>query len=144
MKTIFGNEAAFNITAGSIAMIASGAGTIFYPVGTKTALAAISTIASGERALVKESVYKNAVVAAVTRKIHEGREQKASAIMPATSGKSINDYSMTTALRDVVDFYYKCTFMYGLDRALEEGSTPSGEARERSRSWARRQTGRGP
>jgi len=122
LKTIFGNDAAFNIATGSIATLFSGAAAISGSASAKSALAAISTFSNAERSLVNETVYKNMIVTAVTKKIREARATKVAAILPSDLTKSMSDYPMVLAIRDVLDYHYSCSFMFGLEKALEEGT----------------------
>lgn len=129
LKTIFGNDASFNIVTGSIATLFSGAAAIAGGTSAKSALAAVSTFANAERSLVNEVVYKNMIVTAVTKKIREARSTKAAAMIPGNFKKPMDDYPMVAALHDVMDYHYTCSFMFGLEKALEEGTQSGTDAK---------------
>ncbi len=130
LKGIFGKDAVFNMTAGSVAIMASGLGTIVNGVAAKTALSGVSTLASGERALGNEVVYRNMIVPAITKKIREARTQKGAAMIPGNFAKGMDEYPMAMAFRDVVDYHGTCSFMYGLEKALDEGSQANLETKK--------------
>lgn len=122
LKTIYGNDAYFNILTGSVATLFSGAAAIAGSASAKAALASISTFSNAERSLVNETVYKNMLVTATSKKIREIRATKIAAMLPGNFAKPIDDYPMILAMRDVVDYHYSCSFMLGLEKALEEGT----------------------
>lgn len=130
-KTIYGNDAYYNILTGSVATLTSGAAAIAGGGSAKAALSAISAFSSAERSLINETVYKNMLVTATTKKIREVREGKATAmLLPGTLNKSVAEYPVVLAIRNVVDYHYSCSFMLGLERALEEGTQPGVEAKK--------------
>lgn len=122
LKSIFGNDAVFNISAGTVTNLAAGWATVATAVTAKATLAAVAAFSNAERSLVNEVVYKNMLVTAVSKKIREAREQKAQNLLPGSLDRSVNDYTVNMALRDVLSYHYTCSFMYGLEKALEEGS----------------------
>jgi hypothetical protein len=122
LKGIFGTDAGFNIGFGSLAMISSGLGTIVNGVAAKTALSGVSTMASGERALGNEVVYKNMVVTAITPKIRDAREAKGKTMIPGNFDKGMDNYPMILAFRDLINYHQTCSFMYGLEKVLAEGT----------------------
>lgn len=128
VKTIFGNEAAFNITTGTITNIASGWGAIATGSAAKSVLSSIAFLSNAERSLVNESVYKNMLVTAVTKKIGEARTNIKSSIS-AKFSSSVDSYSVLTSINDIIGYHDTCAFMYGLQKALEEGSQPNAESR---------------
>ncbi|OFZ98687.1 MAG: hypothetical protein A3H35_08030 [Betaproteobacteria bacterium RIFCSPLOWO2_02_FULL_62_17] len=130
LKSIYGNDAYFNIMTGSIASLFSGAAAIAGSASAKSALAAISTFAIAERSLINETVYKNMLVTATTKKIRETRDTKAAALLPSSFKKSIDDYPIVLAMRDAVDYHYSCSFMLGLEKALEEGTQSGVEGKK--------------
>jgi hypothetical protein len=130
LKTIFGNEASFNIISGTIANLASGWATVTSGLAAKSAMSALSLFANAERSLVNETVYKNLLVTAVTAKIREAREAKAAAIIPGNLEKDINKYPVMRAVYEVSDYHYTCSFMFGLEKALKEGIQPTLETRK--------------
>lgn len=122
LKSIFGNDAVFNISAGTVTNLAAGWATVATAVTAKATLAAVAAFSNAERSLVNEVVYKNMLVTAVSKKIREAREQKAQNLLPGSLDRSVNDYTVNMALHDVLSYHYTCSFMYGLEKALEEGS----------------------
>lgn len=124
VTTIFGNEAAFNITSGTITNIASGWGAIASSSAAKSLLASIAFLSNAERSLINESVYKNMLVSAVTKKIGEARKGEKLAIS-AKLKTPISDYSVLEGINDVISYHQTCSFMYGLQKALDEGIQPS-------------------
>ncbi len=124
IKSIYGNEAAMNIGAGSITNLASGLATVLAAPTTKTALAAVAFFSSAEQSLINETVYKDLLTPAVVKKIREGREAKA-AIFVTHFKDEIEKYPVQQALWDVIKYHQTCAFMYGLRKALEEGEKPA-------------------
>lgn len=122
LRTIYGNEAYYNILTGTVATLFSGAAAIAGSAAAKSSLAAISTFANAERSLLNETVYKSMLVTATSKKIRETRDLKAAALLPGSFKKPIDEYPMVMAVRDVVDYHYSCSFMLGLEKALEEGT----------------------
>jgi len=76
MKTILGNEAAFNIVTCTLTNGFSGAATIVAGEITKSVLSGAAFFSNAERSLVNETVYKSELVTAVTKKIRETRGTK--------------------------------------------------------------------
>ncbi len=130
LKTIFGNDAAFNIITGSITNLAAGWATFTNGLAAKSTLSAVAAFSNAERSLVNETVYKNLLVTAVTTKIRQARDDKAAALIPANLNKEIADYSMLAATRDVITYHYTCSFMFGLEKALNEGIQPTLDSRK--------------
>lgn len=122
LKTIFGNEAKTNIVTGTFATLFAGAATVASGEIAKSTLAALSGFSSAERSLINETVYKDMLVTAVTKKIREARAAKSTSIVPVNFNKTMDDYPMVLAIRDVMDYHYSCSFMYGLEKALDEGT----------------------
>lgn len=129
-KTIFGNEASFNIMSGSITNLAAGLATGIGSITAKTALSGVAFFSNAERSLVNETVYKNLLINAVTTKIREARDTKVVAIIPGNLTKDIDSYPMLMAVRDVINYHYACSFMFGLEQALKEGTQPTLESRK--------------
>ncbi len=121
LKTIFGNEAAFNITTGTLTNVLSGAATVVGGAAAKSALSAGAFLANSERSLVNETVYKSVLAPAVAKKIRMLREENRKQIVSQFK-KSASEYSVHEALLDVVAYHQSCSFMHGLQRALEEGT----------------------
>lgn len=130
VKTIFGNEAAYNLTLGSFTNLFAGAATVAGSKGAKTLFSSIALFTNAERSLVNETVYKTMLVTSVTRKIREGRVEKRNAILLRMRSDDIYQYTLNESLADVMAYHITCSFMYGLERALEEG-TENGAARKR-------------
>lgn len=128
LKSIFGNEAGSNITSGSIALLASGLATVSVGVDAKTGWAAISTLANAERSLINETVYKEKLVNVITSKIRQERDRRA-ALMVTHFHDTVTDYPVMLALSDLTKYHYTCSFMFGLEKALEEGMQSSNEVR---------------
>jgi len=120
IKSIYGNEAAMNIGAGSITNLASGLATVLAAPATKSALSAVAFFSSAEQSLINETVYKNLLTPAVVKKIREARNAKADKFITHFNDP-IKDYSVQQALWDVTRYHQTCSFMYGLRKALEEG-----------------------
>ena len=118
MKTIYGNDAAWNISSGTFATFTSGWAAISSG-GQAKLLSALSAFSNGERSLVNETIYKNQVTASIGIKIGEMREEKGNAIR-SKIGK--DDYSVAQAEYDLLDFHNSCSFYAGLQKALKEGT----------------------
>lgn len=125
IKTIYGNEAAFNIATGSLAVLTSGWASISSGGQAKT-LSALSTFASAERSLVNETIYKSMLTTAIGTKIEEARATKGKALLMHKK-EPYNNYRIEDALYDVIDYHESCSFYSGLQKALKEGTqvTPS-------------------
>jgi len=130
LKTIFGNEASFNIISGTIYNLATGLATGISGLTAKTALSAVALFASAERSLVNETIYKNLLVTAVTTKIREARDAKAAPMLAENWAKDTDSYPMLRVMRDVIDYHYTCSFMFGLEKALKEGTQPAVDSKK--------------
>ena len=124
-KTIYGNDAAFNITAGSFTNFFAGASTVATAQVGKSMLSALALLSNAERSLVNESIYKQMLVTSVDKKIVELRTGKAEQLYTNLEGKNISDYSLNRALLDFYHFHESCSFMDGLRIALAEGTNES-------------------
>ncbi|SFW55253.1 hypothetical protein [Pseudomonas sp. NFACC04-2] len=124
-KTIYGNDAAFNITAGSFTNLFAGASTVATAQVGKSILSALALLSNAERSLVNESVYKQMLVTSVDKKIIELRTDKAEQLYASLEEKNISDYSVNRALLDFYNFHESCSFMDGLRVALAEGTNES-------------------
>lgn len=120
-KTIYGNEAALNITAGSFTNLFTGLATAVPSASSKTAFSALGFFSSAERSLANETYYKSAVITAVDSKIVQRRNELALSLYDKF-GKGINEYTAANSVHDVMVFHYSCSFMDGLRLALEEGT----------------------
>lgn len=122
-RSIYGREAAYNIGLGSATNLFAG----WAAVLTKThpyrssILGALALFSNSERSLINETVYKTMIVPVVDKKIVEGRDAKV-AVLHGKMGKSIDDYGVAQALSDWEDFHKSCSFMTGLQKALDEGN----------------------
>lgn len=124
-KTIYGNEAAFNITAGTFTNLFAGASTVATAQTGKTILSALALLSNAERSLVNETIYKQMLVTSVDKKIVELRQGRAEAIYTKLESQDANAYSVNRALLDFYKFHEACSFMDGLRVALAEGTNES-------------------
>ena len=122
VKTIFGNDAAYNLTFGSLTNIFAGAATVAGTSGAKTLFSGLALLSNAERSLINETVYKNMLVTSISKKIREGRLEQRNFMIKRMHEESIVDYTMNEAISNVVHYHGTCTFMYGLEKALEEGN----------------------
>jgi hypothetical protein len=125
LKTIYGNEATSNIFLGSLATVftaASAGVSATTAAAAKTNYAVAGTIASAERSLVNDVVYKSILVPVIHQKILGARLSKRINI-DKLYGFSYSDYPVERAIAAVVDYHSSCSFMEGLQLALKEGST---------------------
>lgn len=129
LKTIFGNEASFNILTGTVTNIAAGAATITGGVAAKSALSSVAFLSNAERSLVNETVYKNILVSAVTKKIGEARTNL-KATISAKFSSNIDTYSVLSSVNDIIGYHETCAFMFGLQKALDEGAQPNPESKK--------------
>lgn len=120
-RSIYGREAAANITLGTLSNLAAGGAAVATLEARKTLLAALALFFNSERSLVNETVYKQMIVTAVDQKIVESTRSKAEAIDRAL-GKSIDEYGLSQSLSDVISLHNSCSFMEGLRLALQEGT----------------------
>jgi hypothetical protein len=130
VRSIFGNEAAYNLTFGTLTNLFAGAATVAASKGAKTLFSSIALFSNAERSLVNETVYKTMLVTTVTKKIKEGRTEKRIAILQRMRNDDIEQYTLNESISDVMDYHNTCSFMYGLERALEEG-TENGAVRKK-------------
>ena len=126
IRGIYGNETTANMLTGTGAVLASGWATVSGGLATKSALSGISTFFNAERSLLNEVYFKEQVVTAVTSKIRQIRVEK-SAQLDKYYEDDMTDYPMMRAISDVVAYHYSCSFVYGLEKALEEGQTSTSE-----------------
>jgi myosin heavy subunit len=125
MKTILGNDAAMNIITGTFTNAFSGAATVVTGAGVKTILSALAFFSNSERSLVNETVYKSVLVPAVIKKINELRLNERKIIMKKYEDNRDADYKnypVNFALADIIKYHQCCSFMLGLQKALEEGT----------------------
>jgi hypothetical protein len=124
MKTIYGNEALYNITFGTMTNIFAGLGTVLSPASTKTALSAGALLSNSERSLINESVYKTIVISSIVKKIRDDREKRRAQILANLRDPALSyaNYPINVAIADVQEYHHHCSFIYGLQKALEEGT----------------------
>ncbi len=125
MKTILGNEAAVNIITGTLTNAFSGAATVVTGGMSKTILAALAFFSNSERSLFNETIYKSVLVPAIIKKINETRLNVRRDIMAkyeTNKNAAYEDYPVNFALADIIKYHQSCSFMVGLQKALEEGT----------------------
>lgn len=120
-RSIYGNEASYNLLFGSLTNLFAGAATVAGGEGTKTLLAGLAAFSSAERSLINETVYKTMVAQAVTMKIREAKTEQRKEILKKIKS-DINHYTMDESLLDAIEYHQTCSFMFGLEKALEEGT----------------------
>jgi hypothetical protein len=128
MKTILGNDATMNIITGTLTNAFSGAATVVTGAGVKTILSALAFFSNSERSLVNETVYRSILVPAVIKKINELRLNERKIIMQKYEDNRNADYKnypVNFALADIIKYHQCCSFMLGLQKALEEGTQPA-------------------
>lgn len=120
-RSIYGNEASYNLLFGSLTNLFAGAATVAGGEGTKTLLAGLAAFSSAERSLINETVYKTMVAQAVTIKIREAKTEQRKEILKKIK-TDISHYTMDESLLDAIEYHQTCSFMFGLEKALEEGT----------------------
>jgi hypothetical protein len=120
-RSIYGRDAAWNVTTGTLTSLFSGAAAVVTSERRKTILAALALFSNSERSLVNETVYKQIIVTSVDKKIVEKRRAQQDA-MSASIRKPLNDYGVAQAVHDVVTYHRLCSFKDGLQWALTEGT----------------------
>jgi hypothetical protein len=123
-QSIYGREATLNVTLGSLTNLFAGAAAVARSEAAKTLYAALALFSNSERSLVNETVYKTMIVTAVDQKIVETMETRAQALDQSQT-KSIDEFGMHQALRQVIELHNACSFMNGLRLALAEGTRGS-------------------
>jgi hypothetical protein len=121
-RSMYGNEAAWNIALGTFTNLFAGAASVISAERSKSILAALALFTNSERSLVNETVYKQMLVTAVDKKIVEARDTKTLALYSAMKQNNIAAYSVHEALRDVLSLHNSCSFIDGLEKALREGT----------------------
>jgi len=127
LKSIYGNEAALNISTGTLAAFSSGLAAISTG-GQAAALSALSAFSNAERSLVNETVYRNLLTTAIATKIGEMRTTRATALMNHQH-LPISEYPAGTAILEMQDYHESCSFMKGLETALKEGTQTTPESK---------------
>lgn len=121
LKSMYGNEAGWNMGLASLAALFSTSAAAVGSVAAKTNYAATSAFFIGERALTNEVVYKNQLVPVIHAKITE-RRSLAYKSMRDRFVEDTQNYPFRVAVIDVSNYHYMCSFMHGLQWALQEGS----------------------
>lgn len=121
VKTIYGNEAAYNLAFGTAANLFSGAATVASSSSAKTLFSSISLFSGAEKSLINETVYKTMLVTSISKKIREGRKDQRNTLVKRLHKDTIADFSMNEAISSVMEYHNTCSFMYGMEKALEEG-----------------------
>ena len=121
LKTIYGNDAAYNIILGSLTSLFTGAAAVTNGISAKSWLSTFGFFTNSERSLINDVVYKTVLVPAIHSKIIENRTFKRSSFR-SLYGKPISEYPISLALSDALDYHYSCSFMEGMRLALKEGT----------------------
>lgn len=127
-RSIYGKDAAWNLTLGTMTNLFAGAASVVTLEKHRPIFAALALFSNSERSLVNETVYKQALIQGVDKKIIEMRNAKMQSMHDSLK-LTIDKYGMDEALRDVIMFHSSCSFMDGLQKALEEGTQNPGPAR---------------
>lgn len=122
IKTIFGNDAAYNLGFGTATNLFAGAATVASSSGAKTLFSAIALFTNAERSLINETVYKTMLSTAITSKIRDSRKTLRSTLIEKLDTKDKKQYTFDRAVQDVIDYHNSCSFMNGLELALKEGT----------------------
>lgn len=129
LRDLYGGEVTANMATGTLALLTAGWSTVSSALPTKTALSSLSMFFSAERSLINEVAYKDKLITAVTAKIRQIREAKASKLV-LRYADDITAYPMMDALKDVSDYHLSCSFGIGLETVLHEGDKPSAETQK--------------
>ena len=125
-RSIWGNEAGFNLVTGTLTNIFSGAATVVTGGTGQAALAALALFSNAERSLGNEAVYKNMLIHAIVQKINERRAGLKNTITNEIISNASNNYyayPINVAIIDVLDYHHACSFMSGLQLAIKEGTS---------------------
>lgn len=123
-RSIYANDAVWNVTSGTLTNLFAGAASVVTNEKNRPIFAALALFSNSERSLVNESVYKQMLATAVDKKIVENRQAQISAINVSLAN-DLSKYSVNAALVDVIRLHDSCSFMDGLQRALDEGTQTS-------------------
>ncbi|MGR5943763.1 hypothetical protein [Enterobacter sp. C4G1] len=121
-RSIYGNDAMFNISTGTLTSLFAGVATVVTPTVSKSIFSALAMFSNSERSLVNEVVYKQMIVTAVDTKIQQTRGTKAVAIVQHLKTDTMKDYPLSRALNDFMAYHNSCSFMEGLRLALANGT----------------------
>ena len=122
MASIFGNESAFNIITGTATSLFAGAATVVGGESAKSLLGAAAAFTNAERSLINETVYKSMLTQAITKKINEIRITKFNGIKSRIESLNDHPYGIAELINDTLDYHNDCSFMVGLQKALDEGT----------------------
>ena len=120
-RSMYGNDAMWNIAFGTLTNLFAGAASVVTKEKFRPVLAALALFSNSERSLINETVYKQMLVTSVDKKILEMREARMAVIHESLKA-DIEVYTAPEALRDVVALHSTCSFIDGLQKALEEGT----------------------
>jgi len=124
-RSIWGNEASFNMVTSTLTNIFSGAATVVTGGTGQAALAALALFSNAERSLGNETVYKNMLIHAIVQKITDKRTELTNTLRSKITTNARSDYysyPINIALLDVTDYHNSCSFMSGLELAIKEGT----------------------
>lgn len=126
-RSIWGNEATFNIITGTLTNAFSGAATVVTGGAGQAILAGLALFSNAERSLGNEAVYKNMIVPAIIQKIDEYRTNKFQILKQNIyiTPKHYSKYPLNVAIQDLSDYHNSCSFMFGLQKAVQEGTKDS-------------------
>ena len=128
-RSMYGREAGWNIGLGTLTNLFAGAASVVSVERSKSILAALALFSNSERSLINETVYKQMLVTAVDKKIVEMRDEKMRGIYTSLKKDDIAAYSIHEALRDLIVLHNKCSFIDGLEKALQEGTQDTSTAK---------------
>lgn len=120
-RSMYGKEAAWNITLGTMTNLFAGAASVVHTEKYRPILAALAVLANSERSLVNETVYKQILVTSVDKKIVEMRDHREQQIF-ASMALPVDKYPVQVALHEVISMHSSCSFIDGLQKALDEGT----------------------
>lgn len=112
-RSIYGRDASFNMTAGTLTSLFAGISTVATPAVSKSIFSALAMFSNSERSLVNEVVYKQMIISAVDDKIQQTRETKAIAITQHLKDDDISAYPLSKGINDFMDYHNSCSFMEG-------------------------------
>lgn len=112
------NQAALNMTLGSLTTVFSGVGAIAGAEAVKSVLAAAAGISNSTRSLVNEELYLKSFSAAITQAIGQSQDQKRASIKSGLS-KPISEYSVDSMLIELIEYHNSCSFYQGLEQIME-------------------------
>ncbi|HDR2786320.1 TPA: hypothetical protein QCJ61_005615 [Enterobacter asburiae] len=121
-RKLYGRDAAFNISTGTLTSLFAGVATVVTPTVTKSIFSALAMFFNSERSLVNEVVYKQMILTAVDTKIQQTRDTKAQAIVQHLKDDGLDSYPLSRGIQDFMDYHNSCSFTEGLRLALAEGT----------------------